>query len=78
MLPCFCPKLTTMLFLLADYMLELTKEYGNTFQLRLLTDNVVRVLSFVSGALNNLRLQVLTVEPHHVKVLEPSRLHICY
>ena len=30
-------------FLVADFMLEMTKEYGNAFQVRLLTDNRVRV-----------------------------------
>ena len=38
-----CPKLNKHTFLVADLMLDWTKEYGNTYQIRLFTDNRVRV-----------------------------------
>ena len=51
-------------------LLDWTKDYGNFYQLRLLTDNRVRI--FVTHLLsmeNSFTLQIITVEPHHVKVL---------
>ena len=56
---------------------EMTKDYGNVFQITLLTDTRVRVfVSYLWNIKKNLHLQLITVEPHHVKVLEPSSLHI--
>ena len=37
-----CLKLTIIHFFVADFMLDASEEYGNIYQLRLLTDNRVR------------------------------------
>ena len=67
-------KLTT--FFQVDFMLEWTKKYGNIFQMRLLTNTEVRAPDSCPWSIKKIRLQFVTVEPHHVKVLEPSRFNI--
>ena len=49
------------------------KDYGNIYELRLLTDNRVRVfIDHPWSNENELCTQIVTVEPHHVKVLKLS------
>ena len=62
-----CLNLTAMLlFFVADFMLDWTKEYGNIFQLRLLTDNRVRcVFTFPhSWSITNKELFLLPADNH--------------
>ena len=62
------------IFLVGDSTRGWANKYGNVFQLGLLTNNRVRLLSLILEHEIRASLQVVTIEPLHIKVLQSSRL----